>query len=377
MRGKFPEHLGGYVDLATQILKPEGRRFAVLEGNQDCNRSCSYCAVPKRYNPNTELTLIETNNAVDWLYKQGYRVLSYRGGETLAPFKTKEGITFTEHTLGVVKHAKDKGMFLNVTTNGDFITSKDGGVLASLQEAGLDSLTLSLHTYTMSALNHLIKAAHAAADHRIIPSVQTVMTSQTADKLPAIAAEVAKNGVLFAVGIVQVHGDGFSQKQDQSVIPTLEQQKRVFAALRSLKTWGFVRENMKYLSEAQRYHPNQWLCDATRDNFIAIGAGGKVNVCSSVETGLRLGDVLTLSDTEWRKRKEIGVANCSGCRFHCYFEAENPDIVRDASTILMATAIKLGQSALVVMLGKIAVKRSKAKILDVEWDLESVFTKSP
>lgn len=80
MIGKFPERLGAYVDLASQILKPDGHRFAVLEGNQDCNRSCSYCAVPKHYTPGTELTLKETNNVVDWLYWQGYRVLSYRGG---------------------------------------------------------------------------------------------------------------------------------------------------------------------------------------------------------------------------------------------------------------------------------------------------------
>lgn len=302
----------------------------------------------------------------------GYYLIG--GGETLAPFRTKEGITFTEHTVSVVKHAKDKGMFVNVTSNGDFITSRDQRTITALQQAGLDSLTLSLHTYTRPALNHLIEAAHTAVDHQIITSIQTVMTSKTADKLPAIASEAATNAVLFSVGIVQVHGDSFSQKQDQSIIPTVEQQERVFAALRSLKSWGFVKDNMKYLSEAQKYHPNQWLCDSAKDNFIMIGAGGKMNVCSAVETGLNLSDVSTLTDPEWRNRKEIGVANCSGCRFHCYFEAENPDIVRDIPTILVATAIKMGQSALVARWGEVAAKRSRAKVPNVEWDLESVFT---
>lgn len=139
MRIAFPEQLKGYVDLATQIVKPDGHRFAVVEGNQGCNRSCSYCAVPKHYNPSTELTLGQTNQAVDWLYQQGYRVLSYRGGETLAPFRTKEGITFTEHTVRVVKHAKEKGMFVNVTSNGDYIAPDNPVIVRDLQRAGLDS----------------------------------------------------------------------------------------------------------------------------------------------------------------------------------------------------------------------------------------------
>ena len=89
------------IEIAKNFRNPEGRRYAVIEGNQDCNRSCGYCDVPSHYNAERELTLAETCQAVDWLYGQGYRVLSYLGGESLAPapFVTKEGNTLSRKSL--------------------------------------------------------------------------------------------------------------------------------------------------------------------------------------------------------------------------------------------------------------------------------------
>lgn len=142
-----------YFDVAYQFLKSNGKRLAAIEGNQGCNRDCSYCAVPHHYNAGKELTVGETVATVNWLYKQGYRVLSYLGGEPFAPLKTKEGITFAEHTLTVIQHAKSKGMLVNVTSNGDYI-NRQPELLQNLQEAGLDSLTIYRSCSTCSSASH-------------------------------------------------------------------------------------------------------------------------------------------------------------------------------------------------------------------------------
>lgn len=367
----MPERLRGYLELANQFVKPDGRRFAVIEGNEACNRACTYCAVPQHYNAETELTVDQTRQTVDWLYGQGYRMLSYLGGEPLVPFRTSEGITFARHTLEVVKHAKSKGMLVNVTSNGDYVRPDKPELMEALRSAGLDSLTLSLHTYTQAGLSHLLDAARLAGRHRIIPTIQTVMTSQTADKLPAIAAQAAQAGALFSVGLVQTQGDGFSTKQEDSIIPFVEQQKRVFQALSVLKRHGFVRNNMNYLRDAPEYYPNNWVCDAERDTFIKIGVGGKVNICSSVETGIRIEDITTLDDNEWRERKQVGVSSCDGCMFHCYYEAQNPDILGDIPMIGVGLAIKSGAHSLVERWGQKAVASTMKSNRDVNWNIET------
>ncbi len=359
------------LEVARNFRNPEGRRYAVIEGNQDCNRSCSYCDVPAHYDSERELTVEETNKTVDWLYDQGYRVLSYLGGESLAPapFKTKEGKTFARHTLEVVQHAKNKGMLVNVTTNGDFISPKNPEVMEALQGAGLDSLTFSLHSFTKAGLDHLLAASRLAAEHKIIPTIQTVITSQTIDKLPRIAAKAAENGTLFSAGLVQTKGDGFAKEQDFSVIPTKEQQEKLFKALRALKSFGFVRNNRNYLRNAPDYYPNDWYCDAAKDTFIKIGAGGKVNVCSRVETGIRIEDIVTLDDQDWRENKRVGVANCGNCMYHCYYESENPDIIGDIPMIGVGIAIKSGNYALAKRWGQKAAELSKRQVPEVDWSL--------
>jgi MoaA/NifB/PqqE/SkfB family radical SAM enzyme len=363
------ERIKAYWELYNQFRKPDGKRFAVIEGNQGCNRACSYCDVPRHYNAERELTLKETCGTVDWLHSQGYRVLSYLGGEPLAPFKTKEGISFAQHTIEVVRYAKKKSMLVNITTNGDYVSPNRPEIVEELRNAGLDSMTFSLHSYTEASVRHLTDGARLAAQNRIVPAIQAVMTSETADKLPGIAARAARNGILFSVGLVQTQGDGFAREQDMDVIPSKEQQERIFAALSVLKRYGFVRNSRSYLEKGTDYFPNNWTCDAEKDTFIKIGAGGKVNVCSRVETGLHVEDIITLDDAAWRERKKVGVSNCGNCLYHCYYEAQNPDILGDIPTIAVGLAIKSGGASFVERWGNTAVTQSMRRVQNVDWSV--------
>lgn len=355
------------IGVLKQVVKKDGHRFAVVEGNRDCNRSCSYCAVPQQYRREQESTLNSTFRQIDWLHSQGFRLMSYLGGEPFAPFKTKEGITFAEHTEGVVKYATNKGMTVNVTTNGDFV---DRDTIESLKKAGLDSITFSLHTYSEAGLRHLVEGARLASQAGIVPTIQLVFTSERASQLPGIAAHVAEQGILFSTGIVQEKGGGFSAvKKEKSLIPTADQQKEVLGALLRLKAFGLVRNNKNYLINAPEYNGNNWTCDPKRDTFIHIGAGGNMNVCSDVRTNIKVGEINDLSDKRWRDLKKVKVDSCGNCMYGCYYDSENPSLIGDFPTIVVMALIRTGNGKLAEKWGQFAVNMLKNHDTKTDWRL--------
>jgi MoaA/NifB/PqqE/SkfB family radical SAM enzyme len=281
---------------------------------------------------------------------------------------TKEGIPFAEHTLRVVNHAANKGMATNVITNGDYVTRD---YIKALKKAGLDSLSFSLHTYSKAGLNHLMAGARMAAEEAIIPTVTAVFTSKRAEQFPGIAAEVARNGVLFGFGIVQEKGGGFSTiPKEGSLIPSVDQQKEVFRALLRLKTFGMVRNNRRYMNNIPEYPNNSWTCNPDTDTFIHLGAEGKINVCTDVRTNFTTADIPLLSESQdWRDIKEIKVQNCGDCTYSCYFEAQNQDVVGDLPMLGVMAIIKSGNAHLAEKWGQFAVDTSKRLEKSVNWNL--------
>lgn len=361
--------MAALIELASQFTNQNGRRYAVIEGNLNCNRRCSSCAVPQKYCKEQELTVEETCSTIDWLHSERYRFLSYLGGEPLAPFETKKDITFFEHTRRVVEYATKKGMVVNITTNGDYV---DKEKVELLKQAGLNTLTYSLHTYTKESLNHLIKGARFAAEVGIIPTIQAVLTRDTAEKIPGVAASVARNGLLFVVGLIHEKGGGFSTKQEVSLLSSAEEQRKVFGALLRLKTFGFLVNTRDYLMHAPDLYPNNWTCDPEKDTFIHIGAGaqGTVNVCSDVRTDLQIQDIGTLNSPVWREKKRDLVRNCGNCLFHCYYETQKPDLIGDAPTGILVGLIKTGRVGAVRKLGDMAVRLSRAREKNFTYELQ-------
>lgn len=390
MRSEIEKAWGAFK--AVRGVSPHS--LALMEGPKNCNRACSYCKVPNRWNAELASTVAETHKQIDWLYSQGFRVLNYVGGEPLAgaqfeggvvaghyamnqygcfylekdytkklvPFTTKEGLTFVKHTLSVVKYASRKGMFTNVTTNGDFLDNSY--YLGQIKRAELDMLTLSLHSVNEASLRNIVGKARAVAQAGIIPLVSVVFTKDRTDAIPKIARTCAANGILFSTAIVQEIGGGFSAVPNESQIPTLEQQRKVFESLLRLKRVGFVRDNRRYLNDAINFPGNSWKCNLEKDAFVHIRSEGKgeIGVCSEVRTGFDT-DVDLKSD-EWRQRKRRLVESCEGCLYSCYFESENPDLRGDLRTFINMALIKLGRAGLVRRLGQ-KVVGSSSEILPV------------
>lgn len=345
-------------------MPPKGRKIALMEGPSGCNRACSYCTVPQRWNAETASTLDQSRRQVDWLYDQGYRILNYYGGEPLSPkLQTKEGLTFAEHTLGVVEHAADTGMRVNVTTNGDYAKED---ILEQLHDAGVDMLTFSLHTLTNRGFDRLMTGAKLAAEKKIVPDINVVFTKDRVDLLPRIAAACAQNGVLFSTSVVQEYGGGFSSVPEQSQIPTIEEQKEVFGTLGVLKRAGLVRNNMRYLTEATDYPGNSWKCDPEKDSFVYLRAegDGEIGVCLEVQTDFTTADT-QMDDDKWRDAKRDLVADCNNCLYNGTFGSENGGMRGEIPTLANMFLIKAGQSERVQRKGKRAAEKLKQQGVDI------------
>lgn len=350
----------------SKFLTGHGHRIVTMEQTRYCNRRCPYCEVPNLYNPQEELSIEESKNLVDRLYGWGYRALSYLGGEPLSKQLTKEGISIWEHTLEVVRHASARGFFTNLTSNGDYLTEEK---LKQLADAGLGSLSLSFHSYTLKSLEFLVEKLVVAAKLNMIPVLTTVFTSERVQAIPAIASYVTRQGILFSIGICQDYGGPFS-KQCVSLVPTRDQQRYVFDALLRLKRIGFIRNNNNYLQQAIDYYPNSWKCDHTRDTFLHVGAGGTLDVCSEVRTNLKYTDVPNLDTDQWRNLKRALVSNCRNCLSQCYFEAQNPSPWGDLPMFLMGLLISSGKHDLARSWAEYWTTKVTSRATNVNWDVE-------
>lgn len=383
------------LQIVKDLGKPDSPKTLVIEGPVNCNRHCSYCKVFERWDRKTASTVKQTCEQVDWGIREGFKVLIYVGGESLArcprkgepikyigkhvspcaltrvtydkiiiqkdePFRTKEGITFEEHAEKIVEHAHKKGMVVNVTTNGDFVDSQ---VIARLKKAGVDSLSFSAHSDSEKSLDSIISKARMAAKEKIVPIVSVVFTKDRVEAIPKIAETCAANGVLFATTIVQERGGGFSATPEESQIPTTEQQKVVFEKLKTMKKNGFVRTNLSYLNNAPNFPDNSWKCSPEADACVHIRAtgNGEVGVCS--ETPLRFqANKIQLKDDQWRKTKRDFVDKCPGCLYGCNYESENQNLKGDLRTYLNMLLIKSGQANLVRLIGKASLGKKLSEI---------------
>jgi len=354
------------LQLLAGFMRQNQRRIATLELTRFCNRRCSYCEVPNLYASQSELAISEVLQVVDWLQTSGYQVLTCLGGEPLATGLTKEDIAFSEYTTRIVEHATKLGMFVNVTSNGDYVTPM---LLSNLATAGLKSVAFSLHTYTRQSLQRLIKLSLEAACLRIIPTISLTLTSETARKIPAIAAHIAAQGILVSVNICQDHGSEFSTAR-HDLVPNKEQQKYALGALLDLKLSGLVRTNRRYLSKAINYYRNNWRCNHSTDQFIHIGAGGTINVCSERRTKISALSQPDLLGIEWRMTKRNLVESCHNCLHQCYFEAENPDLIGDVPTMLCGMSILSGHHHWVRRWADFSIPLIRQGRLDIDWQLD-------
>jgi len=355
-----------FVGFAGSFVRKDAPRLATLELTRFCNRRCSYCQVPTLYNPETELTVDESKQVIGQVGKWGFRILSIIGGEPLADAMNKEGVSHREHTLHAARHAAVKGMFVSITSNGDYL---DEALLKRMSEAGVRSLILSLHTYRKAALDSLIKKAITAREKGIIPCIFCIFTESNTEYLLGISSYVISKGLLFGVGIYQDYATGLRTKRTNA-IPSPEQQRFVFDAAMELKPCGLIRTNRNYLRQAPELYPNNWKCNPDRNVYLHVGPEGTLNVCGNVRTDIKVLEIDSLQELKWRETKRELIKHCGNCLHQCLFEVENPDPIGDIPTFLIGSMMALGQHKLVERWGAWWASLIAARDSKVDWSLK-------
>jgi MoaA/NifB/PqqE/SkfB family radical SAM enzyme/glycosyltransferase involved in cell wall biosynthesis len=181
-RGERPEPAqavpveAGGIDAHLPLREPSKPRTLLLLVNRGCNLRCTFCDLwdrPQNMPLDRILALLDEAQAIDT------KTLVLTGGE---PFMHPDLFT-------VVRHAKDRGMAVNITTNGTLIQKRWDELVAS----GVDSLSVSLDglkdthealrgqtgcfTRTMKGVRTL------RADSGIGLSVYFVVTNKNVDEL--------------------------------------------------------------------------------------------------------------------------------------------------------------------------------------------------
>lgn len=324
-----------------------------MEGPTRCNRDCSYCEVHKR-DDKIASSLEEGRQQIRWGRQQGSDFCNLAGGECLAHFKTADGLTYAQHYTGLAAEAHRLGMIVNISTNGDPIDPKKPEVVLGLKEAGVDTLTLTLHN--IKDAGKLIEKARVTADIGIIPIVSIVQTKDNAENIPKIVRMCVENGIPCGFTVVQERGE-FSAKPARSQIPSPEQFRYIAGCISAYKRAGFITDSMKYLMEVPNYPFNSWQCNSGQDSFIhvrSIDKKGEIGICSEVRTGFQTGEV-SLKSKSYKERKQELVESCTGCLYRCNFEAENQNWIDELPTLAVMALIKTGHADLVRKWGKLAV----------------------
>lgn len=320
--------------------KTDGHKYFTYERNRGCNLRCPPCKVWKLYDSKTELTPEQSLEVYDKLNKWGYKFGTALGGEPLHPDLRNRTVTFYDQTRMEIRYAKDLNMIMGISTNGIFFAEKQADELAKDK---LDWITFSPHRDTVPELKRLVSCGQMAAQRGTIPIIHFLATKYNVADLPQRIAFVVENGIFPAVTIVQEKEGDFSHKPEDlidSLIPDKEQQQILFDVLADFKLLGWARNNRKILKEATQYYKNNWHCKPDIDTFLHIGAGGTMDVCEEVRTGLSIFKVKDLKDPQWRKQKKELAEACTGCLYRCYYESENPYILGDLSTVAIMAFIK-------------------------------------
>jgi len=356
-------------------------------GGGNCNKSGStsckdFCAVPegKFYNPTLDPTpdmlvdqfrqIAVLKPAVVSIVPNGEAVITYQKSNTswseildqqkkgnlskeqlssllnfyskkyhLDSVNSSQAMTPAEKMALTIALGKNIGLNLSLTTNGSFLT-KD--LLGLYREAGLEYINLSYHPNQPFdsqrhdlGLEHLMKKANEAIEVGLVPTITHVLTRQNADTFVDLADYVTEHDILFAVGIANTRGGGFSTS-NSGIEPTEAQVKLVFRRLLARKLFAdrHIRTTIPYLLMAP--YLQHWVCDQSTDFFhLSIEKNGtglqsRLNVCSEVrpESFTKLEDFVTADQFDnaaylrWRSKAiNDPKRGCGTCTHQCFFES--------------------------------------------------------
>jgi mycofactocin radical SAM maturase len=240
-----------------------------------CNLRCRHCLSSSGHPAENELTPAEAQDAVEQIHQAGVFQVNFGGGE---PFMRPdfEAILDACHARGIVTC---------VSTNGTLL---DAARISRLERSGLVAIQVSVDGATRESCDAIrgegtfdqaVAALALLGRSRIPTSLNTVLTAQNADEIPALAALAERLAVSLRVSRFRPAGRGADNWQDLK--PTATQ-------LLAFSSWlgenGRVRTGDSFfsLTSQERQGLGLNLCGAAKLTC-CLGPEGGVYPCAFLQ----------------------------------------------------------------------------------------------
>lgn len=293
---------------AVRLTMNRKPRYATFFVNNQCNRQCVYCVVPK--NQNLELPAQTWNTITDRVIDWGARLISIVGGEP----------TLRKDLAEIIKYAGAKAI-VNLTSNGDtFAAIRGRDYLRFLSLMGLSTITLSLHD--LNDLGRQLDTLQFAQKLSVIPILATVATQDSIEHLPEVMRAANNRGIFFRYSLCQTVGGHFSPAT--TILRPTPEQTSIFNNIvwQQKQRTGLVINTYEYLRTINSHLHNNWHCHSHKDYWVMVNSDGALMACSEWPTSIMALDILSLSDPRWVETRTAIRLACAGCTNHCYIESE-------------------------------------------------------
>lgn len=250
--------------LATlRRLFDERALYCQLVVTRRCNLACGYCNEFDRVSRPVpyEVLVRRMDHLTDVL---GVTIMDFLGGEPL----------LHPQIVDLVAHAKEKGCWTNIITNGLLLGEK---LVRALGEAGLDSMCVSIDRVTPTEFTHKalwplrrkLEALRRHADFQV--EVNAVLCEETLDEFEELVVELKRLGFPVRCGVR--HYDGRYELTER-----LSQKLRWFQG--HFRHWRIAPLLDLYRARMEGRNP-EWKC-AGGYKFLYVDEFGTVKACSQV-----------------------------------------------------------------------------------------------
>ncbi|HEX7517512.1 MAG TPA: radical SAM protein [Chthoniobacterales bacterium] len=281
---------------------------AHLYVTEQCNLDCHYCNEYDNSIPHPAVA--DLNKWMDHIRKLGVVRIGFQGGE---PLKHPE-------ITALVRHAKSLDFCeVSMSTNG-FLLNRQ--LLADLEEAGLDALSISVDRMTPIAstrksMKSILHKLDWFKDSRIQLNVSGVLFQETLDEMGEVIDTCLDRGIPVHARVVHddlVHNRALRDPNaGEPLLRFLELQEKLKRSGEKIHTsWNLFDYQKKMLLQ----EPVEWTCVAGYKYFF-VSSTGKFWLCSQVRTERNLLEITREDLLSYNRKKDCQ----AGCGVYCTAEA--------------------------------------------------------
>lgn len=295
--------------------------LVIIAVTTNCNSRCSYCDVWSQCVIHSQSETVAVS--IKAAGRLGVTLIALTGGE---PF-------LNEDIVPLVALAKSKTPLVTLSTNGTLLSRSH---IASLEDAGLDALIVSLDTLNpdtymtlrgMSIEHVLHGLENALSEARSIRlAISCVLSRANQADLPDLAHFCIENKLLLGFTLLHDLNGLVHPWQNSGNNSTLSDMRQIIAHIRSLEGQGLVLANSSsYIDALEKFLVTGQLpfrdeCPDA-DRSISISYDGSLQICPYMPPigNVQETDIVELLNSDRRNvvRDRMHRLDCHGC-WHSY-----------------------------------------------------------